>query len=230
MRKPLPLFCVLLAVCLLSALGDWRSPAWAQLGIDAEEAGATVKASEEGRYRVQPGDVIAVNVFQLNLEGVVNPQEARVDAAGEVRLQVIGNLPVEGSTLAQIEELVDQALDRNGILRDANVRVDLVEQGLGTFSIILDPSLSAAKLGRYPLPMPPLELTVQEAVAIGGGVSGDVKEVRVLSRGDKEGAVGTDYEVQRLLRGEVRPKVEPGDVIVVLPPRRESNIGAGDGG
>ena len=69
----------------------------------AASPGAFVSTSD---YQVRPGDVLQINVFQLQDFN----REAPVDAAGTIALPLIGTVPVAGKTVRQIESEIAQRL------------------------------------------------------------------------------------------------------------------------
>ena len=67
---------------------------------------ATFASVSTSDYQVRPGDVLQINVFQLQ----DFTREAPVDAAGTIALPLIGAVPVAGKTVRQIEEEIAQRL------------------------------------------------------------------------------------------------------------------------
>ena len=82
----------------------------------AASPGAFVSTSD---YQVRPGDVLQINVFQLQDFN----REAPVDAAGTIALPLIGAVPVAGKTVRQIESEIAQRLKCQIPSKPAGARV-----------------------------------------------------------------------------------------------------------
>ena len=66
----------------------------------------TLAPTSTAEYRIRSGDVLQINVFQLQDFN----REAPVDAAGTIGLPLIGAVPVAGKTVRQVEEEIAQRL------------------------------------------------------------------------------------------------------------------------
>ena len=104
------IFCAL-ACLVLAACG----PGGGMVDVSSSGGGASAPAfnasaranalpppvgSEGGVYRVRTGDIIEVNVYQLQDLNRV----AEVDGAGNINLALIGAMPAAGRTIRQLEE------------------------------------------------------------------------------------------------------------------------------
>ena len=81
-------------------------PAASPATIASTSASASSASASTSDYQVRPGDVLQINVFQLQ----DFTREAPVDAAGTIALPLIGAVPVAGKTVRQIEEEIAQRL------------------------------------------------------------------------------------------------------------------------
>ncbi len=134
-----------------------------------------------GEYVIGPSDLISVNVFQLNLQDVENVQYRRVDETGRVRLQVIGPVLASGKTPTQLETEIAAVLDRQNILREANVSVVVQESRQNTFSILGEGrGVNGLAVGTYVIPKPEFRLT--DALALARGAPGRTKTIRIFRR------------------------------------------------
>ncbi|HYM85525.1 MAG TPA: polysaccharide biosynthesis/export family protein, partial [Pseudoxanthomonas sp.] len=111
-------------------------------------------------YRLGPGDLVKMQVFQLpDLE-----REVRVDNAGRITLPLIGAVDAAGSSLSQIEA---QVASRYGdrYLQDPQVTLSLLESPNQQVTI----GGAVEQTGIYPMGAP--HLTLQQAVALAKGVT-----------------------------------------------------------
>lgn len=74
-------------------------------------------------YRVGPRDVLEISVFEWVLKNEAHTVAARVAESGIVSLPVIGELPVGGLAVQQVQSLVETRLREDGILHTPRVSV-----------------------------------------------------------------------------------------------------------
>ncbi|MTJ80470.1 MAG: polysaccharide export protein [Telmatospirillum sp.] len=145
-------------------------------------------------YRVGADDKLRITVFgEQDLSG-----EFPVDGKGTLSFPLVGQVPVGGLTLAEVEARLVERL-KDGFLNHPRVSVDVVNYR--PFYILGEVNTP----GRYPYVN---GMKVVTAVAIGGGYTyradkGDIKIRRESSSGPVELSVPQDAEVM------------PGDVIEI---------------
>ncbi len=148
----------------------------------------------DGEYRVGAGDKLSIIVFGHDDLS----REVLVDGSGRVSLPLLGQLEVEGRTVAELQEDVTEALDRDFIV-DPRVSIEVVTYR--PFFILGQVN----KPGRYPY----IEgMTVRMAVALAGGFTRRAEEdTAVVIRGDDpEGERGTV---------QLDTSIGPGDTVEV---------------
>ncbi|MHC5008234.1 MAG: polysaccharide biosynthesis/export family protein [Planctomycetota bacterium] len=115
-------------------------------------------------YRLSPGDVITVEIFELLMQGEVWSSSRRIDASGRFRLPApIGDIRAAGLTTQEFQDEVVRVVDER-VMRSPMVNV-VVEQGAGFNYTIYG---AVASTGIYTLPS--AEHRVLDALAMAGGV------------------------------------------------------------
>jgi polysaccharide export outer membrane protein len=147
-----------------------------------------------GPYRLGSGDKVQLIVFG---EGELS-KEYPVNDAGNISIPLVGNVPVNGKTIVEVEAAIKEALNK-GIVRDATVGVHIA--AYRPFYILGE----VAKPGQYSYVF---GMNVLTAVAIAGGFTlradkDDMTISRVIDNGSIEGAA------------KQTTKIEPGDTIYV---------------
>lgn len=176
--------------------------------------GAFAAESDEA-YRVQPGDVIEVRVW--NEEGAA--REFTVNADGNIVYPLVGIVSVKGRTLSEIRERVTQELRK--IIKDPVVTVSIKSFA----NTAVTPTKRIFLLGALnkpgPYPWNP-GMRVMDAVGAAGGLAATADAARAtLTTGDKS-AVPVD--LQRLFeQGDLSQnrELQPDDVLLV--PSRDPN-------
>ena len=93
------------------------------LGEDVEPR-APAEAGEDGANGpLAPGDVISVQIFELLQAGRDHVESLRLDAAGQIRLPILGTVEAGGRTRDELEEHIAERLRDAGVLRRSSVRV-----------------------------------------------------------------------------------------------------------
>jgi polysaccharide export outer membrane protein len=115
-------------------------------------------------YRLAPGDLITVEVLDLLIEGQVSVSQRRIDAAGNFRLPVIGDIRAAGLTAQEFQDEVVRILDER-VLREPLVNV-VVEEGAGFMYTVYGgvPGQGVYALRRA-------DLRILDALAQAGGVA-----------------------------------------------------------
>lgn len=116
-------------------------------------------------YRVDAGDRLRITVFeQTGLTGIYS-----VDQAGYIAFPLIGSVPARGHTLQELEGSIAASL-RQGFLRDPDVSIEI--DRYRSFYIMGE----VGQAGQYSYVA---GMTVQNAIAIGGGYSGRANQRNV---------------------------------------------------
>jgi protein involved in polysaccharide export with SLBB domain len=115
-------------------------------------------------YRLAPGDLITVEIFELMMQGEVWGATRRIDASGRFRFPApIGDIRAAGLTTQEFQDEVVRVVDQR-VMRSPMVNV-VVEQGAGFNYTIYG---AVASTGIYTLPS--AEHRVLDALALAGGV------------------------------------------------------------
>ncbi|MBL9121855.1 MAG: polysaccharide biosynthesis/export family protein [Phycisphaerae bacterium] len=126
----------------------------------------------ELQYRLAAGDDVRVEIFELVSQGQTEMMVRTVDPSGNIRLPTIGELPVAGSTIAQIQKAIETRL--KGLIADPLVSV-ILERGQG-FSFVIYGAV--AQTGVYGLTRPDFKL--MEAMALAGGTFSSTDKIYVI--------------------------------------------------
>lgn len=189
-------------VCLL-ALNACSSGAPTR---DLPPADPVSSALGRPEYRLGPGDLLKVQVFQLpDLE-----REVRVDNAGNVALPLIGNVPAAGTSIRQIETQIASLYDAR-YLQDPQVTVSLLESPNQQVTV----GGAVEQTGIYPMGAP--HLTLQQAVALAKGVSNvaDRRNVIVFRTVGGE-RMFARFDLVQIQQGKLKdPDIYGGDIIIV---------------
>jgi len=125
-------------------------------------------------YRLSPGDLITVEIFELLMQGEIWGASRRIDASGRFRLPApIGDVRAAGLTTQQFQDEVVRVVDER-VMRSPMVNV-VVEQGSGFNYTIYGAVVST---GIYTLPS--AEHRVLDAIAMAGGVPLSTQKVYVI--------------------------------------------------
>ena len=176
---PFPGRLVLFAcLCLACAL------AWAQQDADVIS-----------KYRLGTGDVITITVFG---EDDLKKEHIRLTDAGTISYPVLGELPVRGKTVGDLEKMVTEGL-RGRYLVNPRVSVSIDEYR----PFFINGQVGTS--GKFPYQP---GLTVRKAVTIAGGFKerASLSKIFVVREGDKS---NTPVKV------DLNTPIYPGDMITV---------------
>ena len=137
---------------------------------------STAAAAPSAEYRVGPGDVLRIVVFQ-NQDLTM---ETRVTDAGLVSYPLLGSLRLGGLTITAVEKLISDGLRNGNFVRQPQVTVALLQVRGHQVSVLGQVN----RPGRYPLETADMRLT--DVLATAGGTSSTGADVVVLS-GQREG-------------------------------------------
>jgi polysaccharide export outer membrane protein len=154
---------------------------------------------------IGPGDLVSVSVFDTPEMG----QDVRVNDAGVVRLQLIGDVNIGGQTPATAAKTIEDSLISHQIMKapQVNVRVkDYVTQDVSILGQVKNP-------GPYQITTPQ---TVLRVIALAGGLSEDADRKITIQRHNQ-----TDQQVDYYLSNNADKAVQsavmvnPGDTVIV---------------
>jgi len=125
-------------------------------------------------YRLTPGDLLRIEVYELLREREMDVTVRQVDQSGNIRMPNIGDVPAAGRTLQQLQEEIEEKL--KPLIPKPNVSVSMDEQRSLQFTVL--GRLTGA--GSYRLIRPDVRLL--EALAITGGVPDTTHRIYVIRR------------------------------------------------
>ena len=188
----------------------------AMLGLAACASSAPVEELPPGdplsdalgrpEYRLGPGDLLKVQVFQIpDLD-----RDIRIDNAGRISLPLIGAVEAAGLDIARLQERI-AARYRERYLQDPQVTVSLQESPTQRITV----GGAVTEPGVYPMGAP--HLTLQQAVAMGRGISNVANPRNVIVfrtiGGERQFA---RFDLKQIQEGELDdPDIYGGDIIIV---------------
>ena len=188
-----------------SSFKSWWAPAASLLALGSACAHHEVSQEDEAKqvvqeYRLAKEDVVEVSVWKepdLSRTVPVRPD-------GKITLPLVGDLPAEGLTPAQLEKSVQDKL--SPLVRDP--RVTVIVHDVNGSRIYVTGMVS--RPGAFPLRS---HMTVLQALAMAGGLAefADRGEITVLHADGTRHVV--DYD--DLVNGKVRRQLSAGDTVVV---------------
>lgn len=167
--------------------------------------GAAASAAEPA-YTINPGDVLQINVWKeegLDIETLVLPD-------GSLSFPLIGTISTDGTTTAQLQDLIKEKL--TPFIPDASVSVAVKVVSGNVINVIGQ----VTKPGEQ---IPGRRVTVMQALSAAGGLTpyASTGNIIILRRtGGQESAIPFPYD--DVSRGRSLDKdiiLQPGDVVVV---------------
>lgn len=160
-----------MAVCVAMS----AAPGLAHAQTAAQQAAASGAASAD--YRLGPGDVIRIVVFQ-------NPDltlETRVSESGNVSFPLLGTVKIGGLATSAAEKLIADELKRGNFVKQPQVSI-LVQQVRGNQISVLG---QVNRPGRFPIEVSDMKLS--DVLANAGGIAPNGSDVVVVvgSRSNK---------------------------------------------
>lgn len=193
------------ALLALAGCSGSRGDAVAYNRADFVAPDANATSLIEADHRLQPGDIITVNVFQVpDVSG-----DREVDGLGRIQLPLIGMIDAQGLTTSELSTRLATRLNES-YLRDP--RVQVVIKTVRQQTITVDGSVNQP--GVYPIPA---RFSLIQAVALARGPSEDanVKQIVVFRRinGQRQAAA---FDLSTIRDGtDPDPEIFGDDVIVV---------------
>jgi len=171
-------------------------------------APASARAVAPAEYRIGPGDVVRITVYQ-------NPDltvEARITEAGSLSFPLLGHVFLGGRTVGAAEQLIADGLRNGNFVRQPQVTVNVLQVRAHQASVIGQVN----RPGRYALEQ--AEMRLSDLLAIAGGVSAGGADIVVLSGTRAGQPFRQEVDLPMLFTAggrEKDPLVQNGDVIWV---------------
>lgn len=173
---------------------------------DLPPADPVSQALGRPEYKVGPGDLLKVQVFQLpDLE-----REVRVDNAGRISLPLIGAVEAAGLTVNEVQGRVAARYGER-YLQDPHITISLLESPNQQVTV----GGAVEQTGIYPMGAP--HLTLQQAVSLAKGVSNVANRHNVIVFRTVGGErMFARFDLVQIQEGKLRdPDIYGGDIIVV---------------
>lgn len=124
-------------------------------------------------YRLHPGDVIDVQIYELYTPGQFYPVTTRIDQGGLIHIPDVGPVTAAGLTVPQLQQEIIARLAKE-VMKNPTVQVNVVEGG--ALAYVLYGHINQP--GRFTLQDPTLRLL--DALAMAGGVPLSTRRVYVV--------------------------------------------------
>ncbi|WP_148715336.1 SLBB domain-containing protein [Chitinolyticbacter meiyuanensis] len=161
-------------------------------------------ADNAGEYRLGPGDVVRVTVYDhADLD-----TEAQLTQDGKLAFPLVGLLDLNNLSFTEAAKRVSEALERGQFLRKAHVNVLITQYRSQRISVVGEVN----RPGRYQLDSP---TSLVDAIALAGGVSVNGGDRVVLVRGTERREVLLSQLVNPANPTADGAKVFSGDVVFV---------------
>jgi polysaccharide biosynthesis/export protein len=177
-------------------------------GASVAPAIAQTAAAAPNEYRLGPGDVVRVTVYQ-------NPDltlETRIGEGGVVSYPLLGSVRLGGTTVSQAEKLIADGLRGGNFVKQPQVSI-LVVQVRGNQASVLG---QVNRPGRYPIEVADMRLS--DILAVAGGINGSGADTLTLV-GTRDGKpMRKVIDLPGIFRSDSRENdviVQNGDVIYV---------------
>lgn len=176
-------------------------PAWPEPADAAPVEGP----SDPAAFRLGPGDVVNVSVWKQPTLSVQLP----VLPDGSLRYPLAGQIPVQGHTPAEVEQMLTERLREQ--VREAVVSVSVVQVQSWRLYIVGE----VLRPGEYSLRGP---VTLVQALAMASGLTPFAKreDILVVSR-TREGETRRRFDYSAYVKGQVQSDIWllPGDTVIV---------------
>ncbi len=126
----------------------------------------------ELQYRLAPGDVVRVEIYELVAANQTDVSVRVIDQAGMIRLPTIGDVQAAGRTIEELQEQIIETL--RSLISDPLVTVVLEDGRSFQFTIYG----SVAGTGIYALTRP--DFRVMDAIALAGGTAVTTRRILVI--------------------------------------------------
>ncbi len=159
-----------------------------ELGYQPEISKPTPEdlAPNQLQYRLAPGDIVRVEIYELVLAGQTDVSVRVIDQAGMIRLPTLGDVQAAGRT---IEELQQEIVEAVRPLIPTNPLVTVVLEEGRSFQFTIYGAVSGT--GIYALQRP--DFRVMEALALAGGTAATTQKIYVIREVVIDENVRPDY-------------------------------------
>jgi polysaccharide biosynthesis/export protein len=189
-----------------SAVGAGSASSTGKSGMTGQGAGPIVLPKDFSELRIEPGDLLTVNVYDT-------PELTdayRVDPAGDLTLPLCGKVKVQGLTSPEVAKLLETTLVNDQILNQPQVNVD-VQQYAGHFVTVLG---EVGSPGRVTVIAP---MKLSEILAQVGGLTAIAGTHIKIRHGSDDAGPEEDVPYSR---SDTNPQtgsvlVRPGDTLIV---------------
>jgi polysaccharide biosynthesis/export protein len=164
----------------------------------------TQAQNTDADYKVSPGDLLAVTIYNYRLEGGDFVSEVRVDDRGFISLPIIDPISVTGKSVADVRRALVSAIEKAEVLREPMVAVFLKDYK-GQQAVVLG---AVQKPGMYSLTKGHQSLI--DVISLAGGLTEHAGNFVLIGEGARMG-LGT-------LSDPPQPGSEPGAVADDPPP------------
>ena len=152
--------------------------------------------------KLAPGDLISIRIFE---QSDYTP-EVRISADGSVLLPLIGTVQLNGLTVSQAEQLIEQRLRDAQIYRNPQVTITLTE----------GPNQAATVVGEVHAVVPVIgSRRLLDVLAVAGGLPPTASHVITISRPGVDEPLVVDLGTDPLHSGLANIPIFPGDTIII---------------
>ena len=152
----------------------------------------------ELQYRLAPGDVVRVEIYELVAEKQTDVSVRVIDQSGMIRLPTIGDVQAAGRTIQELQEQIITALGPNGLDLIADPLVTVVLEDGRSFQFTIYGSVAGT--GIYALNRP--DFRIMDALALAGGTAATTRRILVIREVAIDDAVKPGYERSPIRPGE----------------------------
>jgi polysaccharide export outer membrane protein len=170
---------------------------------------AATAAPSTGEYRLGPGDVIKVTVY--NHPDLAT--ETEISLGGRIGFPLVGEVAVGGMTRSEAEKAISESLGKGGFVPNAHVNLLVAQYRSQQVAVMGEVN----KPGNYSITK---ATSVTELLAMAGGITAKGSNVITITRKDGNGgAVQREIDVKKLLAGNAAANLRLGsDDIIFVPP------------
>ncbi len=160
-------------------------------------------AANDVEYKLEPGDIVRVEIYELVAAGETSVNVRRVEQNGTIRLPTLYDVRAGGLTVQGLQEEIERRLE--GLISDPLVTV-VLEEGRSYRYILYG---GIANAGVYSLNQP--DFRVLDAIALAGGTLDTTQRIYVIRNQSLDEGLEPSYRRLPAGRGSDEPidSVEP---------------------